>query len=215
MQQSIFGEDLSLQGHITTKLSPYLPALWKSFQAPWEDVQRRRLDDPVFARMTGEDSAWWLHGRAIEVATELFATYHPEVRIQDKVFGTKRMFSLIVDDEIFIHLKKLRGRLLRSNYPTRHNGLYWHQRSLPGIKTYHVIFGYRLLRAETLLQMYLTYPTGRRHNAWAQLIEDQTEAAKKLDLAATPSQGREDERKVHVVPKPKRKPGRKDRRKEA
>jgi len=214
---TLFGEDFSFQGYVTGKLAPYLPARWTSFQEPWEDMQRRRLDDPHFAQLTQEENAWWIHSRALKVATRIFSAHHPEVRIQDKAYGTARMFSLIVGEEICIHLKKFRGKLLRSNYSTKHNRAYWWQcvGLFPGLKEYHVIFGYKLFRAETLMRMFLTYPVGQEQNGWAMRIEDQTEAARQMGLAAPPSQGREDERKVQVVPKPKRKQGRKDRRKEA
>ena len=79
------------------------------------------------------------------------------------------MFSLIVGEEICIHLKKFRGKLLRSNYSTKHNPTYWWQRNalFPGLKEYHVIFGYKLFRAETMMRMFLTYPVGQEQNGWA------------------------------------------------
>lgn len=203
MQKSLFGDDLSHEAYVEQKLRPYFPALWKSCVDPFNDLLRRRQEDHAFSHMVGVHSAHWMNPQSTELATRLFSQHHPEVRIQDAKYGTDRMFALFVDDEISISFKKLRGRLVRSNYPTKHNRSYWKQSLFPK-EFSHVIFGYKLVRSETDIRLYLTYPTDDESNGWVIPITDQSDAASKLDLESIDtSQGREEERKRRVQPRRK------------
>jgi hypothetical protein len=199
-QKSLFEKDHSHQSYIQEKVQPYFPALWKSFVDPWNDLQRRRRDDHDFAHLSGADSAHWMHAQSVHRASLLFSQHHPNVRIQDAKYGTSRMFTLLVEDEISISLKKFRGPLLKSNYATFHNKGYWTQ-SLFAEPSYNVIFGYKLFKSETEIRVFLTYPVDHESNGWAFRIPDQSEAAAKLEFVAPDtSQGSEEERKRRVRP---------------
>lgn len=204
MQRSLFDEDLSCQAYVLGKIGGYVPAMWLSVTEPWNDIQRRRAEnDQPFVRLPAEGIGQWMHYGITHRAAELFERHHPEVRILPREYGKSRVFSLIFDD-VAVSFKKLRtAALARSNYPTRNQNAYWDASLLGCDDLKSVIFGYQLIKQNTEIKLFITYP-GRTGNVWATVVPDQSAAVMRY-LKPAVSQGREEERKgFHVQPKHKR-----------
>jgi len=190
-EDGMFGEILGSKEYVESKLKPLYPALWLAAMECWEHVlDRREMNDRAFQNLHGDSLAQWMRPQIAWRATEILEKHHPGVEVRSSRCGTDQMFAAVVDD-VEVSFKKLDENLLRSNYHTRNQSVYWPRTLFSDNFSHRVIFGYRLQRSETELAVYLTMPKGQR-NAWAVPIPDQRDAAARLrDTGA--DQGRNSE----------------------
>ena len=149
---------------VFAKVVPSLPRLRGAVREIFQDLVRRRSEDPAFRRMSEGQSAWWLWTQIHHFAKDDF---HGDATLEYR--RVKQQDYVVACESVIVVYKKLKRRtdrtgrsvLVPANYRTRQNIDLWGQRAIDGIPDLpRVVFGYELVEELTEIKCYLGLPKG-------------------------------------------------------